>query len=226
MDVETWIQRKNNITRRRFLELHLEVLSSLPADRLTFYLNDLRETSARKIQTAWRGYRARRTFSEIRTELVKERAAITIQRRVRHWLHNRAEKKNYSQFAPLTQRISEDRLQVLQDEVCRWQDNHDNVIFPGMKEMTEAHLEVQKKLTNFYWKAGERNNRQQSIEMKCAQLEAISMLMKDLPALSESENVDFSWYHCSSLPLATAARLSHKQKLRSLSAPWWSNLKM
>lgn len=42
-------------------------------DRLTFYLNDLRETSARLIQTAWRGYRARRKFAEVRDERKREK---------------------------------------------------------------------------------------------------------------------------------------------------------
>lgn len=221
-----WFQLKNEVTRRRFLELHLDVLNSLPADHLAFYLNDLCETSARRIQTAWRGYQARKKFSEQKEQLRREKAAVTIQRRVRHWLHSRAEKQEFArqQHCQLVSRINEERLQQLQQKANQWQENHDTK-FPGSKQFTDIHNDVQNRLESFYWRINEGESRHQRMSARCAQLEAVSMLMKELPPLSQSEEVDLSWYHCSSLPLATAARIAHKRQLKSLNAPWWCKLK-
>jgi hypothetical protein len=45
-------------------------------DGLAFCLNDLRETAARRIQTAWRGYRARWKCAEVRDELRREKVRL------------------------------------------------------------------------------------------------------------------------------------------------------
>jgi hypothetical protein len=50
--------------------------------------------------------------------------------------------------------------------------------------------------------------------------------LTEMPALSQNEDVDISWYNCSSLPFAAAARLAHKQQLHSLNSPWWHKLKL
>ncbi|GFG29104.1 hypothetical protein Cfor_01027, partial [Coptotermes formosanus] len=191
--------------------------------RLTFCLNDLRETSARRIQAAWRGYRVRRKFAVVKDELKREKAAVTIQRRVRHWQHIRANKQECKPCRPVN-RISEGRLQELQQEVTRWQENHDNIKFPGMKQMVELHPQVQNRLKSFYCHVSEGSSRHQHQESRCAQLQALCVLMNELPALSQSENLDVSWYNCSSLPHATAARLAHKQQLQSFNTPvWWKH---
>ncbi|PSN58244.1 IQ calmodulin-binding motif-containing protein 1 [Blattella germanica] len=167
MDVQKWTQLKNDITRRRFLELHLDSLNALPADQLVFYLNDLNETSARRIQAAWRGYRTRKLFSEQRQQLAKEKAAVTIQRQVRHWLHNKAEKREYSEKKSglVPSRINEERLQALQQDANRWQENHETK-FPGMKQLADTHSEVQNKLAKFYWQVSEGEIRQQGMEAR------------------------------------------------------------
>jgi hypothetical protein len=36
MEVETWIQRRNNISRRKFVELDLDMLGILPAGKTDF----------------------------------------------------------------------------------------------------------------------------------------------------------------------------------------------
>lgn len=52
----------------------------------------------------------------------------------------------------------------------------------------------------------------------------IVCIVTELPALSQSENLDVTWYNCSYLPFATAARLAHKQQLRSLNTSvWWKH---
>lgn len=214
MGIETWIQRRKTINRRRLLELHSDVLSIPPADSLAFCLNDLRETAARRIQTAWIGYRARRKCAEVQDELKRKKAAVTIQRRVRQWLHTRAERQECKPCHPVN-RLSEGRLQQLQLEVSRWRSNHQNIKFPGMKQMLDLHLQVQNRLTSFYCHVSEGRRRQQHEEARCAQLEALSMLMNEMPALSQNEDVDISWHNCS-FPFAAAARLAHKRQLQSL----------
>jgi hypothetical protein len=46
-----------------------------------------------------------------------------------------------------------------------------------MKQMLDLHLQVQNRLTNFYSHVSEGRTRQQHEEARCAQLEALSMLM-------------------------------------------------
>jgi hypothetical protein len=128
-------------------------------------------------------------------------AAVAIQRRVRHWLHTRAEKQDCKPYHPVS-RISEERLQQLQQEVSRWdtsceqyrhdshmvqycnqcyfsrwQDTHYNTKFPGMKQMVDLHFKVQNRLTSFYWRVSEGSSRQQREKARCAQLDALCMLM-------------------------------------------------
>ncbi|XP_023725405.1 IQ calmodulin-binding motif-containing protein 1-like isoform X2 [Cryptotermes secundus] len=223
MSIQTWLQRRNTINRRRFVELNSDVLNIPPADTLAFCLNNLEETAARRIQTAWRGYRARWKRAEVRDELRREKAAVTIQRKVRHWLHTRAERQECKPCHPVN-RISERRLQQLQLEVSRWKEDHQNIKFPGMKQMLDVHLQVQNRLTSFYCHVSEGIRRQQHEEARCAQLEALSMLMNEMPALSQNEDVDISWYSCC-LPFAAAARLAHKRQLQSVHPLWRHKLK-
>jgi hypothetical protein len=49
---------------------------SVFTDSLAFCLNDLRETAARRIQTAWRGYRARRKCAEVQDELRRKKVHL------------------------------------------------------------------------------------------------------------------------------------------------------
>lgn len=209
-----------NRNHEKYMERHFNILRMLPPDRL-FSWNDLRETSARRIQAAWRGYRVRRKFAVMQDELKREKAAVTIQRRVRHWQHSWAEKQEHKPCHPV-HRISEGRLQQLQQEVSRWQENHDNIKFPGMKQMVELHHQVQNRLKSFYCHVSEGSSQHQHQESRCAQLQAFCVLLNELPALSQSENLDVTWYNCSYLPFATAARLAHKQQLQSLNTSvWW-----
>lgn len=61
--------------------------------------------------------------------------------------------------------------------LCRWQENHDSIKFPGMKQMAEMHLQVQNKLKTFYYHVNEGNSLHQQQESRCAQLQALSLLM-------------------------------------------------
>ena len=67
--------------RARKVEM-LELLEILPAHKIEGYLEKQREYSATVIQANWRGYRARRMFEERRGEVVRDRAAVKIQREV------------------------------------------------------------------------------------------------------------------------------------------------
>ena len=109
-------------------------------------------------------------------ELKREKATVTIQRRVCHWQHIRAEKQERTARHPVN-RISEERLQQLQQEVSRWQENHDNIKFPGMKQMVELHLQVQNRLKSFYCHIGEGSSRHQHQDSRCAQLQAFCVLL-------------------------------------------------
>jgi hypothetical protein len=61
--------------------------------------------------------------------------------------------------------------------LSRWQDTHNNIKFPGVKQLTDLHFEVQNKLTSFYWRVSERSSQQQREGARFAQLEALCMLM-------------------------------------------------
>ena len=46
--------------------------------------------------------------------------------------------------------------------------------------MTDNHSEVQDKLENFYWRMNEQENHHQKVAARCAQLEAVSIIMKGI----------------------------------------------
>jgi myosin heavy subunit len=60
----------------------LELLEILPADKIEDYLEKQRQYSATKIQAGFRGYRARKELTKHREEILRERAAVKIQRAV------------------------------------------------------------------------------------------------------------------------------------------------
>jgi hypothetical protein len=78
-----------------------------------------------------------------------------------------------------------------------------------MKQILDLHLQVQNRLASFCCHVSEGRRLQQHREATCAQLDALSLLMNDMPALSQNEDLDVNWYKCPSLPFAAAARLAH-----------------
>ncbi|XP_066992331.2 IQ calmodulin-binding motif-containing protein 1 [Anabrus simplex] len=203
----------------------MDLVWAVPAAQRTFYVIELRNRAAVRIQLAWRRYKARRTSSIMYSSPEHKKAAVIIQRAVRRWLALKEESMLTQQHL-LSEGINEERLAQLQQEIKDWQNAHDEYKAEGLKKLDENHKEVQKRLNSWYMRASTRQRRDQHIEAKCAQLGATVMLLKSSPPLADLNSVDMEFYKCPALPYATEARLKHKQQLRALSAPWWEQLEL
>ncbi|CAG2055587.1 unnamed protein product [Timema podura] len=83
---------------------------------MKYYLYELREKSATTIQAAWRSHRARARYTLVKRELLRNKAALVIQRAFRHWTHSKRRKTSANLFQGFD-RITEEKLRELQREI-------------------------------------------------------------------------------------------------------------
>ncbi|XP_063227580.1 IQ calmodulin-binding motif-containing protein 1-like [Bacillus rossius redtenbacheri] len=191
-------------------------------DQLSYFLFELQEKAAVRIQSTWRGCRVRRQIAESREAVRRDRAARRLQRAVRDWAHTR----ELHEAVPTAgfERISEDTLQELQREIGTWDAKYGKVKFETFEQVESQHNHVQSLLKEFYSAAATRRLEDQNTETTCANIEATVHLLQNSPDLTRCRNVDLSMYCCRPLQDAAAARLSHKQQLNRLRSPWWKKL--
>jgi len=60
----------------------MQILGMLPASAVPKHMENIRQSSALTIQSAWRGFLVRKEFEECKSEKVKSRSAIILQRAV------------------------------------------------------------------------------------------------------------------------------------------------
>nr|CAD7398675.1 unnamed protein product [Timema poppensis] len=189
---------------------------------MKYYLYELREKSATTIQAAWRSHRARARYTPVKRELLRNKAALVIQRAFRHWTHSKKERTTGNLFQGFD-RITEEKLKELQREIKMRELIQGPVKVTDMSRLEETHSTVQGKLVSFYARASTGKSRHQALEAKCTNMQATALILQDSSGLAQNE-VDLSWYYCQLLPHATKARLQHKQELCNISKPWWKKL--
>ena len=67
---------------RSSMKKQLKMLESVPAREVNLYMADQQVQAASKIQAAFRGMVARKRVNKRRNEVMRDRAAVTIQRQV------------------------------------------------------------------------------------------------------------------------------------------------
>ena len=67
---------------RSSMKKQLKMLESVPAREVNLYMADQQVQAASKIQAAFRGMVARKRVNERRNKVMRDRAAVTIQRQV------------------------------------------------------------------------------------------------------------------------------------------------
>nr|CAD7454619.1 unnamed protein product [Timema tahoe] len=189
---------------------------------MKYYLYELREKSATTIQAAWRSHRARARYILVKRELLRDKAALVIQRAFRHWTHSKRQKTTANLFQGFD-RIREEKLKELQREIKMRELIQGPVKMTDMSRLEETHSTVQGKLVSFYARASAGKSRDQALEAKYNNMQATALILQDSSSLAQNE-VDLSWYYCQLLPHATKARLQHKQELCNISKPWWKKL--
>ena len=76
------LEQKRISEFRSSMKKQLKMLESVPAREVNLYMADQQVQAASKIQAAFRGMVARKRVNEQRNEVMRDRAAITIQRQV------------------------------------------------------------------------------------------------------------------------------------------------
>ena len=76
------LEQKRISEFRSSMKKQLKMLESVPAREVNLYMADQQVQAASKIQAAFRGMVARKRVNERRNEVMRDRAAVTIQRQV------------------------------------------------------------------------------------------------------------------------------------------------
>ena len=76
------LEQKRISEFRSSMKKQLKMLESVPAREVNLYMADQQVQAASKIQAAFRGMVARKRVNKRRNEVMRDRAAITIQRQV------------------------------------------------------------------------------------------------------------------------------------------------
>jgi hypothetical protein len=101
----------------------LELLKILPADQIEKYLDRQRHFSATLIQACYRGYRERIKLAKHRESIMRERAAVCIQRAARRWLERLNRRRRQALFYSKPAGLGAERREILLDKIRKHLDS-------------------------------------------------------------------------------------------------------
>lgn len=209
--------------RQRKMEM-LELLEILPAYQIEEYLEKQREYSARIIQANFRGYLARKKFAKKRQEIVRERAAVKIQRATRRWQANDKKIRETPAFYSRPSGLDANKREFLFDRIRKNQESlppHPR----SFEELNELHDKGQRIFQNYVINQRNIRTQQQKMQVLLAMANNDADLMLNCPKLSQVTEDDInSYYSHKSTPVMLAAKEAHKNMLKKHRANWWQLL--
>uniref|UniRef100_A0A3B5MFD1 IQ motif containing B1 n=1 Tax=Xiphophorus couchianus TaxID=32473 RepID=A0A3B5MFD1_9TELE len=199
--------------RRRLHQKQRELLQLLPADQVRPYLEECEHRAAVVIQSAWRGFRDRRRYSDaLRDSARRQRAARTLQRAGRRLL----EKRPAAQAPPPTP------LWIGQEVFLTC------VCVQSTRVSVEAcaalHEEVQQLLQAELQGGAQRRREEQQVEALLAQTHTHLELLRDAPPLSVVTATQAESFLSPSASIAVRGRNAHNAVLQASRLPWWRTL--
>ncbi|KAF6020782.1 IQCB1 [Bugula neritina] len=204
-------------------EKTMQILGMLPASAVPKHMENIRQSSALTIQSAWRGFLVRKEFEECKSEKVKSRSAIILQRAVRKFLARRAKVRNDPPIWQKVEGLTDERRVYLQKVILNRREAN-----PPKERSREGQEELHSRCQDMLKRHVLTNrvdrSRQLHREALLAQLETDSSLLLNAPKLSELKLEQVDSFVCRSVPVATKARENHNNELRLLKQPWWRKL--
>ncbi|XP_061539954.1 IQ calmodulin-binding motif-containing protein 1 isoform X2 [Phycodurus eques] len=218
LNFQVCLQRQQ--ARRKFHQKQRELLQLLPPDRVQPYLLECQVRAAVLIQSAWRGFLARRRIDSqrdsLRLEHAQHHAAKTLQRAVRRFLQERQVAKVLASGPCWIghQGLTDSRRAVLKRQSSR----------VSRQQCEQLHNDVQWRLQALLQQAVRQKREEQKIESLLAHTHTQLDLLKDAPSLSAVMATDIKSFLSPSGTIATRGRDAHNARLQAHRLPWWRTL--
>uniref|UniRef100_A0A3B5MMD8 IQ motif containing B1 n=1 Tax=Xiphophorus couchianus TaxID=32473 RepID=A0A3B5MMD8_9TELE len=217
--------------RRRLHQKQRELLQLLPAGKphqVRPYLEECEHRAAVVIQSAWRGFRDRRRYSDaLRDSARRQRAARTLQRAGRRLL----EKRPAAQAPPPTplwigqEGLTDSRRAELKVRLTFFlQAGRPHLLINNTKSLQTKKLEVQQLLQAELQGGAQRRREEQQVEALLAQTHTHLELLRDAPPLSVVTATQAESFLSPSASIAVRGRNAHNAVLQASRLPWWRTL--
>ncbi|XP_077568512.1 IQ calmodulin-binding motif-containing protein 1 [Stigmatopora nigra] len=227
LNFQVCLQRQQ--ARRKFHQKQRELLQLLPADQVLPYLQECEVLAAVVIQSAWRGFLARRRVNSLRPavkmEHAQQHAARTLQKAARRLIEKRcAAKVLASEFCWIGQTgLTASRRAELKRQVEEYISLHPS---SGVshEECEQLHVDVQWRLQALLRQAVRQKMEEHKVASLLAHTHTQLDLLKDAPPLSAVSATDIKSFLCPSGTVASRARDAHNSRLQANRLPWWRTL--
>ena len=206
-------------------ETQLSLLEKLPATSAKQYLLKEQQAATVKLQSWWRGIKARERIAEDKERQRRERSASIIQRGVSQYLaHKRDQEKADCNQTSLEHAIKpltrEERDRCLQD-IVRYRNTHPPQ-YKTDKQLADCQAEVAESLREFYASRNNQHQQEYQRNLLLTELERQSQLLLSMPSVTQStpETVH-TFLSGSSRAVARMGERAHLEELRAMQLPWW-----
>ncbi|XP_061642858.1 IQ calmodulin-binding motif-containing protein 1-like isoform X2 [Phyllopteryx taeniolatus] len=218
LNFQVCLQRQQ--ARRKFHQKQRELLQLLPPDQVQPYLLECQVRAAVLIQSAWRGFLARRRIDSqrdsLRLEHAQQHAARTLQRAVRRFLQERQAAKVLASGPCWIghKGLTDSRRAVLKRQSSA----------VSRQQCEQLHNDVQWRLQALLQQAVQQKREEQKIESLLAHTHTQLDRLKDAPSLSAVMATDIKSFLSPSGTIATRGRDAHNSRLQAHRLPWWRTL--
>lgn len=205
---------------RSSMRKQLKMLESVPAREVNLFMADNQEKAASKIQAAYRGMVARRTFRSRQHEVARERAAVTIQRQFRRYRQRLADRKTPYPVVPgLTDSRRTELQNLIADHRQKYPPKHRT-----QEELQALHDKAFSLLANHMMSNMKIRRSEQRRDALLARLNVDTDQLLVAPQLHEVTNDILDAFTSRSAPVIARAQQCHNEEMRRLKLPWWKKL--
>ncbi|XP_077370418.1 IQ calmodulin-binding motif-containing protein 1 isoform X2 [Festucalex cinctus] len=227
LNYQVCLQRQQ--ARTKFHQKQKELLQRLPPDQVQPYLLECEFRAAILIQSAWRGFLARRRVDSQRPTLrlahAQQHAARTLQRAVRRFLQERRAAKVLASGLCWIghEGLTDSKRALLKRQVEEYINLHPS-IGVSRQQCDQLHVDVQWRLQALLQQAVRQKWEEHKMASLLAHTHTQLDLLKDAPPLSAVTANDIKSFLSPSGTVAKRARDAHNARLQANRLPWWRTL--
>ncbi|XP_066932540.1 IQ calmodulin-binding motif-containing protein 1-like [Clytia hemisphaerica] len=214
-------QRRKGFVKSKTKQL--QSIEGIPAKTVDTFLDNLQQESARKIQASWSGWKTRKVMREIAPHLVKEKAAILLQRQIRRWLEKVRKVKQDARLDMIPDGLNDERRIELSNVLVNIREKFPKVDVSD-EELIQGHLKANQMLNNHVIGLRSMRRRDDHRRALIGQLTIQSETLSRMPNLSSANEMTLEQLASRSTPVMVAARKQHVEFINDLKRPWWDRL--
>ena len=211
-------------------ETQLSLLEQIPAASAKQYLFEEQDAAATKLQSWWRGVRARENMASVKERERRERSASIIQRGVRQYLahrkgHEQADCNQTSQERAIKPLTREEGDQFMKD-IVRYRETHPPQ-YKTDRQLADCHAEVVESLREFYASRNSQHQKENQRNLLLTELERQSQLLLSMPSVAQSTPETIrTFLSGSSRAVTRMGERTHQEELKVMQLPWWERFEL